>query len=168
MNKIKLIAHRGNLNGRIPEKENKPSYIIEAIDSGFDCEIDLRMDKKNRLHLGHDENQYRIEPDFLLEYSKNLWVHCKDRDSLNLMVTDEKYRDAINYFFHITDDYTITSKGYVWAYPNKQMTDQNCVMVVLDQNAIDIIAGKDLSSVANPFGICTDWVVKLSSHTSIG
>ena len=140
-----------------------PSYVIEAIEAGFDCEIDLRMDTKNRLFLGHDENQYRIEPDFLLKYSKQLWIHCKDRESLNLMVTHEKYRGAVNYFFHINDDYTITSKGYVWAYPNKQMTDQNCVIVVLDEDIIDVIAEKDPFAGAKPFGICTDWVAKLIS-----
>ena len=38
---MKIISHRGNLEGRIPEDENNPDYIHEAIESGFDVEIDL-------------------------------------------------------------------------------------------------------------------------------
>ena len=38
---MKLISHRGNLNGRIPERENHPDYIDEAIEAGYDVEIDI-------------------------------------------------------------------------------------------------------------------------------
>ena len=40
---MKIISHRGNIRGAIPDKENRPSYIDCAIGSGYDVEIDLRM-----------------------------------------------------------------------------------------------------------------------------
>ena len=38
---MKLISHRGNLSGPIPESENNPSYITNAINKGFDVEVDF-------------------------------------------------------------------------------------------------------------------------------
>ena len=34
-----LIAHRGNLKGPNPDKENKPDYLEFAINKGYDVEI---------------------------------------------------------------------------------------------------------------------------------
>ena len=36
-----LIAHRGNTNGKLPDRENTNDYIKEAISKGFDVEIDI-------------------------------------------------------------------------------------------------------------------------------
>ena len=38
---MKLISHRGNLEGRKPELENNPEYIDEALSKGYDVEIDV-------------------------------------------------------------------------------------------------------------------------------
>jgi hypothetical protein len=35
------ISHRGNIDGKKPHLENNPTYIDEAIDLGYDVEIDL-------------------------------------------------------------------------------------------------------------------------------
>ena len=40
MNKI-WIAHRGNYKGVEEGNENKPEYILDAVEAGFDCEIDV-------------------------------------------------------------------------------------------------------------------------------
>ena len=34
-----------------------------------------------------------------------------------------------NYFWHQNDDYTITSKGYIWAYPGKKL-NKNAIYVL--------------------------------------
>ena len=57
---IYLIAHRGNLTGKNPEKENHPDYIDEAIDCGYDVEIDV-WDDSGKLVLGHEVPQYEID-----------------------------------------------------------------------------------------------------------
>ena len=36
-----LISHRGNTNGRNPEKENTVEYIEQALKKGHHCEIDI-------------------------------------------------------------------------------------------------------------------------------
>ena len=38
---MKLIAHRGNIDGPNVNEENKPEYILQAIEKGYFVEIDL-------------------------------------------------------------------------------------------------------------------------------
>ncbi len=37
------ISHRGNIDQIIPERENSPDYINEAIAQGYHVEIDVRL-----------------------------------------------------------------------------------------------------------------------------
>jgi len=50
-----LISHRGNIDGKQEGKENKPSYIAEAINRGFDCEVDIWF-TDGKFVLGYDFN----------------------------------------------------------------------------------------------------------------
>ena len=108
-----LISHRGNLNGIKLKDENKPDYLNFAIKKGFDVEVDVRFEK-NKFFLGHDCSQYEIDEDFLL--SKNVWCHAKTKEAIQAL-------DQIkaHYFWHQEDDYTITSRGYLWTYPGKEL-----------------------------------------------
>ena len=36
-----LISHRGNIDGPNEVRENSPYYIMEALEAGYDVEIDL-------------------------------------------------------------------------------------------------------------------------------
>lgn len=136
---MKIIAHRGNLSGPDSENENKPEAILKAIKLGFDVEVDLHVVNKE-LYLGHDAPQYKIPIDFL--YNPHLWVHCKNKDALALMYTTKN----IHYFWHQTDTYTITSKGYIWSYVGAETIDNAvCVLPTANQN------------VARYGAICTDY-----------
>ena len=46
---MRFISHRGNINGIIVERENEPSYIQEAIDLGYDVEVELIVTGKQIL-----------------------------------------------------------------------------------------------------------------------
>jgi len=108
-----LISHRGNINGREPEKENHPEYINAALAQGYDVEIDVWY-VDGLFYLGHDEPVYNVPLSYL---EKNgLWCHCK-----NLACLSRFYHTNINYFWHQTDDATLTSKKFVWTYPNKEL-----------------------------------------------
>ena len=61
-----LISHRGNINTVNLERENTKSYIQEAIDLGYDVEIDVRY-ADDKFWLGHDEPDYEVELEWLLE-----------------------------------------------------------------------------------------------------
>jgi hypothetical protein len=72
-----LISHRGNLEGKILEKENHPDYIDEAITLGYNVEIDLWY-IEGRFMLGHDKPQYEVYTEWLYQRSDKLWIHCKN------------------------------------------------------------------------------------------
>lgn len=149
-----LIAHRGNLKGPNPKLENKPSYITSALNKGYDVEIDVwYYDEK--WWLGHDKPQYKISRKWIEDRKLNLWVHCKNLGALELFVeTDTRVGvSSPNYFWHQNDDYTLTSHGFIWTYPNKKLSVSGntiCVLPELGYNG-------DLKKC---YSICTDYVLK--------
>jgi glycerophosphoryl diester phosphodiesterase len=139
---MKLISHRGNLNGPNSCQENNPDSIQKALQSGFDCEIDVwRVD--GNFVLGHDNPEYPIGLNFF--DNPSLWVHCKNYEALVELINTEL---RSNVFFHNQDDYTLTSKGIIWAYPGK-LVGKNCV----------IVADWKPSLIHHDiYGICSDYV----------
>ena len=141
-----LIAHRGNIEGKNKFRENKIDYILEALEQGYDVEIDIRFIKNcGEYFLGHDEAQ-EICPNEIL-YSKNTWVHAKD------IYTFERLLDIeiSNSFFHTNEDVVLTSSGYLWTYPGKTLT-------VRSIQVMPEYVGEEFSEI--PYGICSDWVKK--------
>ena len=141
----RIISHRGNIEGPNPEKENHPDYILNALSKGFDVEIDLRV-IGDRLYLGHDEPQYEIDVSFL--YKSGMWIHAKNIDAAYYLTL----RNALHWFFHDQDDCVLTSKGYLWTYPGKQLT-HNSVAVMPERV-------EDPYDLSFCYGICTDYSKK--------
>ncbi len=119
---MKLIAHRGNVNGRNIGAENSPDYVESAIKRGYDVEVDAWL--LDGIYLGHDEPQHEIEIDFLLRHHVHLWIHCKDIKSLELL----SGMDSLNVFWHEKDAYTLTSKGFIWTYPHKRVCEKSVIV----------------------------------------
>ena len=138
---MKVIAHRGNLKGPNPDRENSPEYLLEAVKAGYDCEVDVWYDNNNQLFLGHNHPQYKIDHAFLS--NKHFWCHAKNLEALEYMLVNN-----IHCFWHEHDARTLTSKGFIWTYPNQ---DTNFKSIICMINPEDI-APKDC------YGICTDWV----------
>ena len=132
-----LISHRGNINGKLPSAENRPDYIDEAIGFGFDVEIDVWM-VEGVLLLGHDEPQYGITQQWLNERVDKLWIHCKNIEAVEWFYVLKSF----NYFWHQEDTLTLTSNGYIWAYPGKQpISDSIAVMPEIYNDSINLCLG---------------------------
>ena len=145
---MKLISHRGNINGKILDLENNPNYIDSAIEQGYDVEIDLWF-KDHTFFLGHDEPQYEVDLNWLTNRHLKLWVHCKDLQTLSYMWhLKHSMLVNLNYFFHNTDDATLTSKGYLWVYPGKQPV----------KNSISVLPELNNDNVSQSYGICSDYI----------
>ena len=152
---MKLIAHRANLNGPNPLTENSLEQIEYCIERGYDVEIDVRLNvSTGEIWLGHDEPQYNVSWTFLEKHLRNLWIHCKDIETLQEFST---YKDRYNYFWHQEDDYTLTSQNYIWTYPGKSFT-KNAVIVMPELDITIDISNLKHSSC---FGICSDYVGEL-------
>ena len=116
------IAHRGNLYGKNPSRENDPIYIMDAVDKGYHVEVDVRS-YKNNLYFGHDEPTYRVNWNILT--LPEVICHAKDHKALEMLRADPR----IHCFWHQDDDYTITSEGWLWVYPKKDLIqDSVCVL----------------------------------------
>ena len=150
---MKLISHRGNINGKFKTFENNPSYIDTAIGQGFDVEIDVWFISES-FFLGHDEAEHAVTLDWLLERSENLWVHCKHIDAIEEFkrLELEQKITKINYFYHQEDDVTITSHGHLWKYPGVPQI-KNCVSVMPEIHNED---------VEGCYGVCSDNIIKYS------
>ena len=139
---MRLIAHRGNTKGRKKSLENSIDYLESALDQGFDVELDAWV--TDSVYLGHDKPQYKCPMSFLISNSSKLWIHCKN---LNALQSLNKIR-SLNIFWHETDDFTLTSKGFIWTYPNKDVCENS---VLVTESASDYKG-------AECFGLCSDYV----------
>ena len=140
---MKLISHRGNILGIQPGLENMPEYIESAIIKGYDVEIDVWY--KNGFYLGHDNPQYKVDIKFLKK--PEVWCHAKNIEALAKMLNEKD----IHCFWHQEDDYTITSNGFIWTYPNKLLYYNNiCVLPELGYNG----------NINNCYAICSDYIEK--------
>ena len=142
-----LISHRGNINGPRPDMENKPSYILQAIQLGFDCEIDVWF-TEGKFYLGHDEPQYDFPISLIENYYSKLWIHCKDMASLTKLNEIDATGTKLNYFGHDKDLGVLTSKGYIWS---TQPFDRG-ILVMPEVNHLDVIEGTK--------GVCSDHIAK--------
>ena len=139
-----LISHRGNINGRIEEAENRPDYIEDTIRLGYEVEIDIWV-IEGTFHLGHDEPQYPVSLNWLYERKDKLWIHCKNIEAIEWF---SSLYGTYNYFWHDTDTVTLTSKNYIWAYPGKQPI----------KNSIAVLPELFNDNTINCLGICSDFI----------
>jgi hypothetical protein len=141
---MKLIAHRGLMNGFDSINENTTKQIELALKEGFDAEVDVWW-HNGKWWLGHDLPREQVSFSFLK--TKGLWIHCKNELALETLSEAKK---KLHYFWHQTDNYTLTSKGIPWVYPGKrQMRTGVCV---LPEEFMEI---EDVGSL-DVYGICSD------------
>jgi len=136
-----IIAHRGNIDGRIPAEENKPEYIQKALDMGFDVEVDVWL-TKGGWYLGHDSPSYKIDKKVLM--NPRVWCHAKNVFTLFALL-----KNGMHCFFHQTDDVTLTSKGFMWAFNRCKPTPKSIVLFPED-------GGIDINTCDICAGVCTD------------
>ena len=149
---MRIIAHRGNLNGPNPKDENKYSYIETALGLGFDVEVDVWV-VGGQILLGHDSPQYSAKRSYIADIGHSGWFHCKNLGAL------EYFKDNfsnLNYFWHQEDDFTLTSQGHIWTYPGKDITKDS--IVVMPERSGYILSDNNV-----PYGICTDFCIELKN-----
>ena len=143
---MKFISHRGNLTGPNPERENHPSYILEATANGFEVEIDLWYEN-GKLILGHDEPQYEVSKDMIESY--NFYIHAKNLEALHHLIN--KY-EHLHFFWHEEDDFTLTSRNFIWTFPEKNVTNSSVIVCTTEEEV-------KRYKVLDCYGICTEYIL---------
>ncbi len=155
---MKIIAHRANFNGPNPKLENTIESIHKCIEYGYDVEIDVRV-IQDEIYLGHNSAENVIKINQINAISQNLWIHCKNLKALEYF-SQELKKDQYNFFWHDKDEYTLTSKGYIWSYPGSQLSINSiCVMPewYIKKENLNNLTAKEI------YGICTDYPELLQS-----
>ena len=142
---MRLISHRGNINGPRPEKENEPAYIQGAIALGYDVEIDV-WNIGGNWFLGHDEPTYSIDIEFLRD--ERLLCHATNLPALHLMINEEE----IHCFWHQEDHYTITSENYILSYPGYSTSGKDTICMKAEYH--------DLNTIKNCYAVCSDYIIQ--------
>ena len=154
---MRIISHRGNLEGPNLLKENHPDQIKKVLDLGFNVEIDVWINNDNNqeeILFGHDKPVYGLS-DITFEKlfcNYQVWFHCKNLEMLNFLSI---WSDDCHYFWHQNDDYTLTDENYIWTYPGKELSDRS-ILVLPEKIDIEYKDIKDKGI----YGVCTDYPLK--------
>ena len=144
-----LISHRGNITGIDSSRENTTDYITEALEKGYDVEIDVRG-RDGKFFLGHDFEQEEVDGKYLS--GLKFWVHAKNIEAVELIREwNRTNRGRIHWFWHQSDDMTITSIGFAWTYPGKPLVSG--AVAVLPETV-------DNWDIKKAGAICSDYIEK--------
>ena len=149
-----LISNNGNLNGKNTLMENNPLACDDVRHMGYDVKIDVWLTDKGWF-LGKEKPQFSIEFEYLLR--DGFWCQAKNIGALREMIQHEE----INCFWHQQDEYTLTSKGYIWTYPGKPLTHKSiCVLP-------ELLPDWRKQGAHGSAGICSDFVQQYDSSNSV-
>jgi hypothetical protein len=124
----KILLHRGN--NRIDNlPENDPATINIRNNEGYAVECDIWF-KEEKWYLGHDAPEYEVLDleEFLSERS-NL-IHAKDGKTFAKLLKYCRERGFNNeIFYHTSEDYVLTTRENIIAYPGKTLYNENFCMM---------------------------------------
>jgi hypothetical protein len=152
---MKIISHRGNVDGPVPNRENHPSYIDTAIQLGYGVEIDLRY-INNEFYLGHDTPDHIVTSKWIFNRKDSLWIHCKNLESAYKI---KKLDYSIKFFCHTNDPYVIVNPDYLWVHDLESDLKDNCV--------VPLMGIKDLNEFdfnIRIYGVCTDYPNQIKDY----
>jgi hypothetical protein len=144
---MKLISHRGNLVGPEPSKENTITFIQDAIDQGYDVEIDVRL--IDGLYLGHDQPDYRVDLAWLLERKDRLWVHTKNFAAMDFLIDH-----GLQVFYHQLEKHTVIGNTRViWSHDISEASEKSIIPLI---SLEDIEEHQCLNMKF--YGVCSDYI----------
>lgn len=145
---MKIISHRGNIDGVITSKENSPEYIDTAINLGYDVEVDIRF-IDGKFWLGHDTPDYLVNIEWMDKRREFLWFHCKDLYSATELT---RLDSGLVKFCHTSDSFVLVSNGTVWVHDLNLKLDDLSVIPLLSMSDI-----QNYNNNKEVYGVCTDF-----------
>jgi hypothetical protein len=153
---MKLIAHRGLVDGPNSLTENSPQQIEWALSAGFDSEIDVWY-VDGSWWLGHDQPQYNTNLGFLSD--SRLWIHAKNDGAAFALLDLTRGGHKLNFFWHDKDERTLTSMGFWWTFPKQSLGPLS--VAVMPEWHVDPTALKLWTQQQTCFAVCSDFVGKI-------
>lgn len=151
-----FISHRGNLTGPEPEKENRIEFIQAAIDAGYDVEIDVRL-LAAAFYLGHDGPEYPVELEWLLDKKDHLWIHTKDFNSMDGLISLD-----LRVFYHQFEKHTVIGNTRnIWSHDIEEASGKSIIPLI---SMDDIIKNNGIEMKFH--GVCSDYIERLKNAAS--
>ena len=141
---MKIISHRGNLNGPNSCRENSPEAIFRASSYGYNVEVDLWI-INNCFYFGHDIPKYKITKDFIEKISNNTFFHIK-------CCIEAELSTKLNYFIQNEEPQVITSAGQIWCHSSYPIFNWKSILTLSETQ--NIFLDEKLNKC---YGICTDY-----------
>jgi len=143
-----FISHRGNVAGANKRRENTCDYIDEAIEEGYDVEVDVRF-MGGSLFLGHDCAERLVPLKWLAERRRELWIHAKNVDALLYLVANGEFK----VFAHSSDPFTfIHNANLAWIHDLDLANNQSIIPL------IDKVDSVERFEIADVRGVCSDYI----------
>lgn len=160
-----FISHRGNLNGPIPERENSPQYIDEALAAGFHVEVDVFVDSSGKIWLGNKSAvlQWSVPYGWLQDRAEHLLLHLKNTEATNLFSSTYT---SWHFFCNEKDPYSLTSKGYIlyWSRNVKKDTvNKYCLLPFIEKETL----WKYSRLIPSAGGVISDYIKPLKELNDI-
>lgn len=139
-NELILIAHRGNIDGRVEDKENTPAYLTAALKAGYNVSCDVGM-----LHgafvLPALGGYHRLPYAFLS--NPRMWFRTADPITLDALCA------ANAHAVPASADVTLTSVHYLWCMPDTVLTPRSIAVFPEAASANWLVS-------AEPAGLCSN------------
>jgi hypothetical protein len=137
------ISYYGNILGKQPDLENKPSYILDAMHKGFQVKIDVQW-RDNSFYIGKQEQQYKVELNFFEANINQLWCEAINIETLIKLQ---------NYFPNISIINNIDEP--MWGYAENIHKNFICVLPEISKDKYEI---RDLKKLPHFKGVCSSYV----------
>ena len=94
-------------------------------------------------------------------YSNNLILHIKfiNNKSLKALNNLKQILNCCHTFCHDDDDFTITSKNWVWSHPKKGI--QENFIIVMPEKFLNLDSDDELKLLTKSKGVCSDYPLKM-------
>jgi len=142
-----FIAHRGNVNGIMKDRENSPDYLERALNLGYDIEVDIWRDNHGWF-LGHNAPKYKVTSKFFSTFDPaRVWYHAKNRRAFYLL----RKNPRLNCFWHREEAQALTSKGFIWVHSSTKVLPKGSICVLPEIR-------KTVLGIKACAGICSDFI----------
>jgi hypothetical protein len=141
-----VIANRGNISGRDPDRENHPAYVQAALKAGWHVCVDVFF-QHGTFFLPHapvgNRNYSPLPPAFFS--NQRVWSRALEPTALDALCNINAH------CFMFNAEPTLTSAQFIWTpYPGF-LTDRS--IAVMSDSSADFLTWLDS---AEPAGLCSD------------
>ena len=136
-----IISHLGNINGRIPERENRLAYVQAALKAGWHVLVDVCF-HNGGFYLTHDNGFDCVPPAFFSKH--RIWSRAVDPETLDALCNIGAHALVAS-----NAPFTLTSAQFVWTLPCQPLS-QRSIAVYPE------LGDANWLSLYEPAGLCSN------------